>query len=309
MPIRRTIYLTLLLCVTASFLFAQKSVKNLYVAQLEPRSKLIEGTFQKTLEKTKKGSYISKTYYPETKQITHFISYADKKLAIRHGRYQEWFDNGKTWKIGQYENGVITGKWTYYRYKEGWSTGEFVAGDYQGIWEIYREDKSLEETKYYDKGKLNGTRTYYDKTGTVERIETYLNDELISTDFIADSTLLDSSPTSQLERMPILLSCESIEDIDEAKKCSDGALLKAIYSNIQYPQEAIFKGYTGMAYISFIVEKDGSVAEVTTLRGVSRSIEKECLRVLNFMPTWKAGEQNGQPVRMRFNLPVNFKLE
>lgn len=307
----RTIILLFGLGLISTALSAQKAVDNLYKDQLEPKSKLVEGTFQTTLEKTKEGNYVKKIYYPETKQVTHFITYSDRKAGTRNGPYYEWFDNGQPWKTGQYTEGTISGEWVYYRFNGSWSTGSFVDGEYQGEWKIYRKDKTLEESKFYGNGKLNGPRTYYDTTGVVVKIETYANDELVSTDFVTASPANDSMVTVELEpeELPIMLSCAEIEDKDERKKCSDSALLKAIYSSIKYPQDAIYKGYEGMALFSFVVEKDGSCSDVTTLRGVSRSIEKECLRIINLLPTWKAGEQHGKPVRVQFNLPVKFQLE
>lgn len=78
--------------------------------------------------------------------------------------------------------------------------------------------------------------------------------------------------------------------------------------NVKYPREAVDKGESGKVFITFIIEKDGSVSEATIIRGVSESLDKESLRVVNSSPLWKAGKQRGVEVRVRFSITVNFQL-
>ena len=68
------------------------------------------------------------------------------------------------------------------------------------------------------------------------------------------------------------------------------------------------EGIQGRVTVSFIVEKDGRVSNVRLLRSVQPSLDKEAIRVVKSMPKWTPGKQNGKPVRVRFNLPVMFKL-
>ena len=86
------------------------------------------------------------------------------------------------------------------------------------------------------------------------------------------------------------------------------AMLKYIMENIKYPEQAMKKGIQGRVVVSFIVEKDGRVSNVRLLRSVESSLDKEAVRVVKSMPKWSPGKQNGKPVRVRFNVPVMFKL-
>lgn len=86
------------------------------------------------------------------------------------------------------------------------------------------------------------------------------------------------------------------------------AMLKYIMENIKYPKQAMKKGIQGRVVVSFIVEKDGRVSNVRLLRSVESSLDKEAVRVVKSMPKWSPGKQNGKPVRVRFNVPVMFKL-
>ena len=86
------------------------------------------------------------------------------------------------------------------------------------------------------------------------------------------------------------------------------ALLQYLADNTEYPAIAKEHGIQGRVIVSFVVEKDGSIVEAAIERGVDPSIDKEALRVIEAMPHWKPGKQRGQEVRVRFTLPVDFKL-
>ena len=86
------------------------------------------------------------------------------------------------------------------------------------------------------------------------------------------------------------------------------AMNKFLAENIKYPQAAKSKGVQGVVYVAFIIEKDGSVSNVSVLRGVGSGCNEEAMRVVSSMPKWKPGEDKGKPVRVEFNLPIKFKL-
>lgn len=87
------------------------------------------------------------------------------------------------------------------------------------------------------------------------------------------------------------------------------ALMKYLRDNINYPVIAQENGISGRVICEFVVNRDGSIVDAKVLRGVDPSLDKEALRVVNSMPKWNPGEQRGKPVRVRFTLPVQFKLE
>ena len=87
------------------------------------------------------------------------------------------------------------------------------------------------------------------------------------------------------------------------------ALIKYLSENIKYPEQAKKDKIQGKVYISFVVEKDGSVADAKVLRGIGGGCDEEALRVVNAMPKWTPGKQRNTPVRVQFNLPVVFKLQ
>ena len=83
------------------------------------------------------------------------------------------------------------------------------------------------------------------------------------------------------------------------------ALMTYINNNIKYPDEVCGQG---RVVVSFIVEKDGSITNATIRRSVDPAFDREALRVISSMPKWIPGKNNGRKVRVRFNVPVQFKL-
>ena len=86
------------------------------------------------------------------------------------------------------------------------------------------------------------------------------------------------------------------------------AMLKYIMENIKYPKQIMEEGIQGRVTVRFIVEKDGSISDVKPILSVHPLLDKEAVRVVKSMPKWSPGKHNGKPVRVRFNLPVMFKL-
>ena len=92
-------------------------------------------------------------------------------------------------------------------------------------------------------------------------------------------------------------------------KGGDAALMKYLSENIKYPEAAEKAGEQGRVVVSFTVEKDGAVADVKVARSVTPTLDAEAVRVIKAMPKWVPGKQDDQPVRVRYNVPVSFKLQ
>jgi len=89
----------------------------------------------------------------------------------------------------------------------------------------------------------------------------------------------------------------------------DAALMSWLSQNIKYPSIAAEMGAQGRVIVQFVVEKDGSITDVKIAKSVDPSLDKEAARVIKSMPQWIAGRQNGSAVRVRFTVPVTFKLQ
>lgn len=87
------------------------------------------------------------------------------------------------------------------------------------------------------------------------------------------------------------------------------ALMEWLSNNVKYPVVAQENGVQGRVVVSFVVERDGSITDVKVVRGVDPSLDKEASRVVRAMPRWIPGKQNGSAVRVKYNVPVAFRLQ
>lgn len=83
---------------------------------------------------------------------------------------------------------------------------------------------------------------------------------------------------------------------------------KFLSKNLKYPDMAVNEHVQGKVWVSFIVEKDGHLSNIVIERGPGYGTNEEAMRVLKLAPAWKPGIQNGQPVRVRYTLPINFQI-
>ena len=88
------------------------------------------------------------------------------------------------------------------------------------------------------------------------------------------------------------------------------ALFKYLAENVKYPVIAQENGIQGRVICQFVVNKDGSIVDVVAVRSSGEpSLDKEAIRVIQSMPKWKPGKQRGKPVRVKYTVPVNFRLQ
>lgn len=111
-----------------------------------------------------------------------------------------------------------------------------------------------------------------------------------------------SNTTSRTERL--------FDVVEEMPMFPGGnaALMDFLANNIKYPQVAEENGIQGRVVLTFIVEPDGSLTEVKVVRGVDIALDKEAIRVVKSMPKWIPGKVGGQPVAVKYTLPITFHL-
>lgn len=87
------------------------------------------------------------------------------------------------------------------------------------------------------------------------------------------------------------------------------ALGQYLQKNLHYPAAAQRANISGRVFVSFVVNTDGSIQDVQVLKGLGFGTDEEAVRVVKSMPKWRPGKQSGRPVRVKYNLPINFTLE
>jgi protein TonB len=141
------------------------------------------------------------------------------------------------------------------------------------------------------------------------------NEADVEDDIIIDVEADDDTEVE--EYTPMLQEEEDVEEekvfmvVEEQPSFPGGeqARMRYLSNNIDYPQLARESGIQGTVYVTFVVEKDGSITDVRVLRGIGGGCDKEAIRVVKEMPRWEAGMQRGKPVRVQFNMPIRFTLQ
>src|SRR5262245_60404881 len=87
------------------------------------------------------------------------------------------------------------------------------------------------------------------------------------------------------------------------------AMYKFIGENFKYPIEALQNEITGSVFVQFVVNENGAVSDAKVIKGIGDACDQEALRIVNLMPNWNPGKQDGKPVSTRFVLPFRFKSD
>ena len=160
--------------------------------------------------------------------------------------------------------------------------------------ELVKESNQMKQMDQLDAKIAVGTETH---EGAKDRtIEAVRNDIAVATPPPAPKEEVTQKVFDVVEVMPSFPGGQA-------------ALLQYLNSHVKYPVVAQENGIQGRVTISFVVERDGSITDVKVARSVDPSLDKEAARVVSSMPRWTPGKQNGSAVRVKFNVPVVFKLQ
>jgi len=163
--------------------------------------------------------------------------------------------------------------------------------------EIKKDDEVKPEDEIKSQDDLAKTNT------AIGTFDVKGNDEAEGVVLKANEQAIDEKPAEEETKV-----FDVVEQMPEFPG-GQGALLKWINDNIRYPSIAEENGIQGRVVCTFVVERDGSVTDVQVARSVDPSLDKEAVRVLKKMPHWIPGKQNGSAVRVKYTVPVTFRLQ
>lgn len=156
------------------------------------------------------------------------------------------------------------------------------------------------------------------KPVVVHTINIVDNETLIDEDYIIDAEADPMDSVPEYIYKPVMKAEEPPVDEKEIFKVVESmpefpggyeAMYKFLQKNLVYPEMAKAAGISGKVYITFVVEKDGSITDVQLMRGIGGGCDEEALRVVGMMPAWKPGLQRNHPVRVQFIMDVKFILQ
>lgn len=155
---------------------------------------------------------------------------------------------------------------------------------------VLKDDKAI--SAYGEKGR-NGVIIVNTKKAGSENIKPSVNENSEAIQIQENKKSSNKAIFTVVEQMPSFPGGE-----DE--------LIRFIAYNLMVPDEGIKAGLSGTVYATFIVKDDGSISDAKIVRGLGTTYDEEVLRVINLMPKWTPGMQNGKPVDVLFNIPVKF---
>jgi len=118
----------------------------------------------------------------------------------------------------------------------------------------------------------------------------------------------DATVYQRVEFMPRFPGCED-QPKEERSRCASPKMFKFIRESVRYPDAAKEAGEEGRAVVSFVVDKKGKITDAKVVRDPGFGMGEEALRVINSFPDWIPGTQDGEKVKVQYNLPVTFKLK
>ena len=163
--------------------------------------------------------------------------------------------------------------------------------------EIKKDDEVQPEDEIKSQDDLSKTNT------AIGTFDVKGNDEAEGEVLKAKEVIADEKPKEEETKV-----FDVVEQMPEFPG-GQAALLKWISDHIKYPAIAEENGIQGRVVCTFVVERDGSVTDVQVARSIDPSLDKEAVRVLKQMPRWNPGKQNGASVRVKYTVPVTFRLQ
>ncbi len=151
----------------------------------------------------------------------------------------------------------------------------------------------------------------------VTQIEIVDNEEEIEEEIEIDAEVSQDEVLEEYDFTPPEIEEEEIVEaeifkvVEEMPEFPGGAakMMEFIQKNIKYPMMARESDIQGRVFVNFVVEPDGTITNVTVMRGIGGGCDEEALRVVQSMPNWKPGKQRGSAVRCSFTVPIIFKLQ
>jgi periplasmic protein TonB len=156
----------------------------------------------------------------------------------------------------------------------------------------------------------------------IERPRVNLTINIVDNDSPVDDDFMISAEIDPMDTVPVYIPAPGVKDEENLEEediftvvesmpifpGGDAAVYAYLEKNMKYPKQALEVGISGMVYVAFVVEKDGSITDVRLLRGIGGGCDEEAIRVVKNMPKWTPGKQRNIPVRVNYHLGLKFTL-
>lgn len=215
-----------------------------------------------------------------------------------------------------YKNGIPDGAFSEYRMDGSlYESGNFLNEKRIGVWNFFLPDKTVHSTYNFDNGELILFNKEADeKLPESERKEIARLQKRETENQLYMPPPVVNSTAAITSSEPLIDNKVSGEEIFIAVESparfpgGDMQLMLFLRSNITYPVFCKEHQIKGISYISFVVERDGTISNIKTIKSAHKLLDEEAMRVISLMPRWQPGIMQGVPVRVSCNVPIRFAL-
>lgn len=255
-------------------------------------------------KKFSKGKLKNRKLYWKNGQLFKESNYVnDKKEGIsklynENGQLKEKFD----WSNGQKKEGISK---EYYENGQLEFESNMFNKDKEGITKIYYENGDLFFEGNFIKDELGGFYKFFNENGQLIEESDFLDDKkevLQKIEPVQQQEEIVDEIFMVIDDMPLFKGCSD-------ENCTQTKIMQFIARNTKYPPIAKENNITGRVWVSFVVCKTGFVSNVNIIRGVDTLLDYEAFRVIKSLPRFQPALQNGEQVRVQYNIPIYFKLK
>jgi TonB family protein len=134
-------------------------------------------------------------------------------------------------------------------------------------------------------------------------------EEIEDVNYEEEEDIYEAPIMTRAEIMPVFPGeCQEIANAKEQDKCTQGKIINFVQSNAKYPQIATENGFQGKVFLTFIIDENGKVGNVEILKGIHKSLDDSAIKAVMALPKFTPASQRDKPVKLKYTIPVNFKL-
>jgi TonB family protein len=243
------------------------------------------------------GEFYQVSFYDRKDVLKEVISFEDKELTVRKGPYL-YYTGTSIADTGAYDKGHKHGQWISYGLLNGErylrKTEHYYYGKLDGKFVENWPNQQVQQEGSYENGRKIGEWRLIYKDGKLAGKEVY---DAYGKKSSSEYFFNDGKPATY-------------EDLFSKPSFDGGmqAFYRFLSSHIRYPKQSAKDGITGTVQLRFTVNKDGSIEDVEVIKSPNNELGDEALRVIERSPNWIPGKNFGEPVNVKYNIPIKFSL-
>ncbi len=272
--------------------FAQESTSSSFSRQSYNQDP-VKRKWKQTVEQ--KDSVWILSLYDKQKQLKEKVTFGDQKLEIPKGLFTAYFEDGSIKEQGNYERGFKAGEWTTnYPNHRLMEKANYSLGSLHGAYKAYWDNGTVKKEGVYSLRKKSGSWRMYYRDGKPALIENYDD----------NGKLIEGAYYDQNGGQKDKLAITQVPSYTGGMT----AFYRHLMQTIKYPVEAAKNKISGSVRLEFMVTKEGRIEEINVISSPDGDLTAEAIRVLKLSSGWIPGQELGEPVNMKYIMPIKFGI-